>query len=378
MDDPKATLTFKLNTPSNQRWSGALPVEVRDCQKLVLKARGISDDKLEVPPGRYFVTALLPNGEQTTLDDIVELQAGDDRQLEISLADHVFPPTLEKTNTLKESLWEFSQPVTKYFFRQTFAVVRGNWLAGKISPSPDQTALKRETTTRSNLDIPFSRDAAWIEIYSAEQYHYFAVPVDEDGKTTVEWSLDRESGKLAIKLDFHDGELNSFMDFIVNDKAYEARSISHILVTRPDYYATKKQSALRATLGAYVLLRATQLDGMDKWTGDLVSMHPWLPDTLAIRVEYLARNGKHQDALKVLLDIPKSGTPLFRSGIGYLADRARTYAKLAPQGKSDLHVNASDQELLQHLAQVFGELTTCLDMTQSTSALRNVPQLKSA
>jgi hypothetical protein len=290
----------------------------------------------------------------------------------------VFPPTLEKTSTLKESLWEISRPVTHYFYRQTFAVVRGNWLAGKISPSAAPTPLTREPTSRSNLEIPFSRDAAWIEIYSGDQYHYFAVPVDEGGKTTVEWSLDRESGKLAVKLDFHDGELNSFMDFIVNDKAYEARSISQILVTRPDYYATKKQSLLRATLGAYVLLRATQLEGLDQWTSDLASMHPWLPDTLAIRVEYLARNGRHPEALKLLLDIPKSGTPLFRSGIGYLADRAKTYARLAPQGRSDLHVEGPDQEKLQQIAQVFSELTTSLDMTQSTSALRRVPQLKFA
>ena len=45
----------------------AEPVEVRDAAKLVLRARGLSDDKLEVPAGRYFVTAVLPNGEQMTL-----------------------------------------------------------------------------------------------------------------------------------------------------------------------------------------------------------------------------------------------------------------------------------------------------------------------
>ena len=80
MADPKATLTFKLDTPPNQRWSGALPVEVRD-EKLVLKAREVSDDTLEVPPGRYFVTATLPNGEQSTVDAPVVLSAGETRQI---------------------------------------------------------------------------------------------------------------------------------------------------------------------------------------------------------------------------------------------------------------------------------------------------------
>ena len=34
MTEPKATLRIKLNTPSNQRWSGALPIEVRDAAAL--------------------------------------------------------------------------------------------------------------------------------------------------------------------------------------------------------------------------------------------------------------------------------------------------------------------------------------------------------
>jgi hypothetical protein len=376
MADPKATITIKLNTPANQRWSGALPIEVRD-EKLVLKARGISDDVLEVPPGRYFVTALLPNGDQSTVNNAVVLTAGESKQLEISVADLTFPPTLESTNTLSDSLWEISRPVTQYFFRQSFAIIRGNWLAGKISGTESQALLKREPTTRSNMDIPFSGEAVWIEIESSKQYNYFAVPVDEGGSTTVEWTLDIKSDKLDLKLDFHDGELNSFLDFIENSKSIEARSISHTMVMRPDYNATKKQSPLRATLGAYVLVRANQLDGLDAWTGNLVDSSPWLPDTLAIRVEYLARNGRHREALKVLLDIPKWGAPMFRSGIGYIADRAKTYAKLAPQGGSGLELAQADVGTLNRMAQVFGELATSLDMTLSTTALRHVSELKS-
>src|SRR6266545_516295 len=125
MADPKATLTFKLDTPPNQRWSGALPIEVRD-EKLVLKARGVSDDTLEVPPGRYYVTALLPNGDQSTVDDVVVVSPGESRQLNIAISGVAFPPTLETTDTLSDSLWEISRPVTQYFFRQSFAILRGN------------------------------------------------------------------------------------------------------------------------------------------------------------------------------------------------------------------------------------------------------------
>ena len=49
MADLMASLTVKLDAPSGQRWSGTFPVEVRDCVKLVLRAKGVSDGKLEVP-----------------------------------------------------------------------------------------------------------------------------------------------------------------------------------------------------------------------------------------------------------------------------------------------------------------------------------------
>jgi hypothetical protein len=286
-----------------------------------------------VPPGRYYVTALLPNGDQSTVDGVI-VEAGENKQLNIPLSDVVFPATLQTTDTLSDSLWEISRPVTQYFFRQSFAILRGNWLAGKFPGTVSEVPLKREPTTRSNLDIPFSREVVWIEIERSKRYNYFAVPVDEGGSTTAEWSLDLKTEKLTVNLDFHDGELNSLLDFVEKSKANEARSISRTLVTRPDYYATKKQSPLRATLGAYVLIRANQLDGLDEWTSNLLASHSWLPDALAVRVEYLARSGRHPEALKLLLDVPKSGTPLFRSGISYLADRTKTYASLGAEGKS--------------------------------------------
>lgn len=368
MPDPKATLTFKLDTPSNQRWSGALPIEVRDSEKLVLKARGVSDDALQVPPGRYLVTALLPSGEQATIGDTVIVGPGDHKLLELSLSDLSFPPALESTSTLGDSVREFARPITKYFSSQTYAVVRGNWLADKI-PGAEPASVTREPTARTSLEIPFRTEPTWIEITTSNKCHYIAVPVEDGRSTTLQWALDGKTDKLDLKVDFHDGEMNSLLDFIHNDKALEARSISQTLVMRSDI---KKQSPLRATLGAYVLLRANQLENLEGWTSDLTSTCGWLPDVLAIRTEYLARTARHQDALKQLLDIPRWGTPLFRSGIGYLADRAKTYMKLAPKKRSGLDIGEADQARLGAIARVFDDLAGALDMSQSMSVLRHV------
>src|SRR5262249_4951329 len=118
MDDSKASLTVRLGTTSsaNTRWGGSFPVEVRDSRKLVLKAKGLSDGTLEVPPGRYLVTALLPNGEQATSEEVVELHAGENKQLELPVSNLDFPTVLQNPAvSFGDTVKDFVRPVTQYF-----------------------------------------------------------------------------------------------------------------------------------------------------------------------------------------------------------------------------------------------------------------------
>jgi hypothetical protein len=202
---------------------------------------------------------------------------------------------------------------------------------------------------------------------------YVAVPVDEGKSTTVHWSLD--SSSLALNFDFRDGESNSFLDFIQNDRAFEARSISQSIIAQSEQYMMDKgKSPLRAVLGAYVLLRANELDGMDSWTSNLLHRCTWLPDVLAIRIEYLARNGQHSDAVRLMLQLPDWGTPWFRSGVGYLDNRAKVYSSLAGK-RSDVSVNESEQKQLARIAAVARELAGHLDMSQFTTVFRDMARI---
>ena len=371
---PLASLTVKLDTPSNQRWSGALPVEVRDSSKLVLAARGTSGGKLELPAGRYFVTAVLPNGQQASVDDVVVLGPGDDKQVHLSLTDLDFPATLQSTATVGDWIKGLSPTLTSYVTGHTAVILRGNWLLAKIDPGKASPPT-RETTARTCIEVKSTERDTWLEIADRKHCCHLAVPVDQERATTVEWELDSDSGKLTLKFDFNDGEVNSFFDFIKNDQTLEARSVSRSIIAQSEQFLMeKKRSPLRAILGAYVLLRANELDGMDMWTGSLVTACDWLPDALAVRIEYLARNGRHVDAFRLLLDAPRWGTPWFRSGLGYLEKRAKIYASVA--GKSQ-DLPASDDELkrMQAIARVLSELVTILDMTQSTTVLRGMDSM---
>jgi hypothetical protein len=375
MANPMASLTVRLDTPTNQRWGGSFPVEVRDYEKLVLTARGVSDGKLEVPAGRYFVTAMLPDGQQATLDDIVDLQPGDDKQVKVSVTDLEFPATLLNRTTLGDSVKELVRPVAQYFSSQNVSIARGNWLAARIDSTAPEP-VKREPTARSSVEIEFSAKSTWLEIAESEGCSYIAVPVDEMRSTTVHWNLNPKTEKLDLSFDFNDGDTNSFFDFIQNDQALEARSLGQSIIAQSEQYMIdKKRSPLRAVLGAYVLLRANELSGMDLWTNNLINWCKWLPDAVAVRIEFLARNGNHSDAVSLLLNISQWGTPWFRSGIGYLEKRAKLYAGVAVSKSSDLKLGSDDLEKLRRTALVFSGLVAALDMAQTTTVLRGMPRI---
>ena len=137
----------------------------------------------------------------------------------------------------------------------------------------------------------------------------------------------------------------------------------------------KRLSPLRAVLGAYVLVRFNQRDDMDDWTAKLVDLYPWLPDALAIRIEYLARNGKHAEAARLLLEVPKRGAPWFRSGIGYVEKRATLYAKLVAGKRSGLELDEAQRQKIERIAATFSGFATALDMTQFTTVLRGMPRI---
>jgi hypothetical protein len=131
---------------------------------------------------------------------------------------------------------------------------------------------------------------------------------------------------------------------------------------------------LRATLGAYVLLRANEVDNLDPLTGSLANSSDATSDGLAIRMEYLARMGRHEEAIQFLLKIPERGAPVFRSGFGYIADRAKLYSTAALDTAS-ISLPDDNLKLVRRISDVFGELAASLDLTQSVCTFRHLARL---
>src|SRR5262245_59246632 len=193
MADKTASLTVHLNAPTNRRWNASLPIEVRDARKLVRVARGVSEDKLAVPAGSYFVTAILPDGQQVAAEQIVEVASGEDKIVPLSLTDIDVPASLESNNTWGAAIMDFAQPVTKYFSHVNYSIITGNWLGSQMKVAG--ASHSRAPTTRTNIDVKFSAQPTWIEITEDGQNTYLAVPVDDESITTVKWNVG-DTGKL--------------------------------------------------------------------------------------------------------------------------------------------------------------------------------------
>ena len=118
-----------------------------------------------------------------------------------------------------------------------------------------------------------------------------------------------------------------------------------------------------------------ELEGMDDWTRNLSEWFQEIPDAVAIRVEFLARQDRHQEAVKELLGIIRRGVPWFRSGVGYLESRSRLYASAAARAQSRLLVDDDTRKTLEKLAKTFGELASALDMSRATTVLRGMNRL---
>ena len=116
----------------------------------------------------------------------------------------------------------------------------------------------------------------------------------------------------------------------------------------------KRRHPIAAAVGAYALLRLSELDRLHDWTENLMKWFEWLPDGLAIRGEHLARLGRHKEALRVLCEMPKRGLPYFSDGLSYAIDRLRLY--LSADGESLKSENLDKARhtlaLLEHFAAV--------------------------
>ena len=103
-----------------------------------------------------MVSAVLPNGQQASVNDVVVLQPGRRQAGAFVAHDLDFPAKLQTTttvwDTVKDTVKGISPRATSYFTGHTAMILRGKWLAAKIDPST-ATAVTRARTAQSQIEV---------------------------------------------------------------------------------------------------------------------------------------------------------------------------------------------------------------------------------
>ncbi|GGE05762.1 hypothetical protein GCM10011529_10180 [Polymorphobacter glacialis] len=181
---------------------------------------------------------------------------------------------------------------------------------------------------------------------------YSVVPFDEctacvdDTPGTKDIAANLASGPAGSFVRFRSTvteEANTLLSFVENGVLTEMWTVSEDMVNQGERaMLSPGGSVLRAVTGAYVLLRANELSGLDAWLTSLGRLSPALPDIPILRAELLARLGQHEDALALLQTAIGGRCPWFRSGLSYMLERVRLYIDVSANSEVDFAIARAD------------------------------------
>lgn len=308
-----------------------IPVEVR-ARNLKIVARTTASQPIEVEPGAYFVSAVLPAGQELT--GFVEVSGEPSVDVELALDTADAPVSGEHEDFLtrqgaRSIQFELGMREPNPDVPPTPSTIMLTWLSGNI--------LSGELAEFLSSPLE-AHEGQRISVVTAGQVPAF-VRIDQPRSrplTLATPSLPWQTSTLVVtsqpnkcwSLDLHlaNGVANLLLHYRASGQARAAaETLESPWLDAESLLQGKMSDPLAAAVGAYALLRFADLDRLHNWTKNLFSRFPWLPDGAAVWGEHLARLGKHEDAVLAFLALADRGVPMFTDGFSFALDRLRLY-----------------------------------------------------
>lgn len=203
-----------------------------------------------------------------------------------------------------------------------------------------------------------------------EDDRFLLTPYERDGKTILRFSIvphdeciacvgdEGENSQIAVTLrpgfihptlqyrSLRSEEANALLEFVDSGALNDMHSVTAPMIERGAAGMLDAQfSLLRGTLGAYVMLRANNVEKLEPWLAEMGEKAPGLSDLRIMRAELLGRLGRHAEAVEEIKIALVSLCPWFRSGIAYLLDRLRLYLDIDDEDKATLPMTQIDWEV---------------------------------
>lgn len=335
----KRTVQLVQPAPSGYTGLGPLPVRVRT-KTGELVGSGVTDAPIDVPAGSYYVSVQLPDGREVGLDKRVRAGtepspfAADTPYSAGLLGDA--PPASQEEVPIAAGLW------------------RGDWLEAWASHTPDLTGLVLGELDLSGVSPSIlsqeEQGDRLIVLPLSDRFRCTVIPYDE-----CKICLDESTQARAISARVIEGVEGPLIEYrsIVSEEAnallgfVERGVLSTMVAVTEDEVKRGEQglsqsgaSVLRAITGAYVLLRANALEGLDRWLAELEPLGADLPDLLPLRAELAARSGDHATAVAAIRQwLEQRRCPWFRAGLSYMLDRLRLYVDVSDNQRDSFNLD---------------------------------------
>ena len=323
---------------------GPLPVRVRKASGEIV-GTGVTGAPISVPIGSYFVTVLVPDGREVGVDHRVRAVAPE----AVDMAPAPPPPALAPLEgDMPEQI--MSADVAKV------RVWSGDWLgelARGLSAS-EAGAGPYITLSATPTLIPQQdgRDRLLI-MTLPDRYRCTILPFDEciicldDSEKARAITATLSSSAEGPVIDYRSPvseATNGLLGFVESGVLTNMVAVTEDQVRRgEEALEGQGASTLRAITGAYILLRANALDGVECWLDRLEPLVANLPDIWPLRVELYARQGDHERAVEALIAGIASGRcPWFRAGLSYMLERLRLYIDVTENRDASFNLSRRD------------------------------------
>lgn len=397
MEPDGSAVRFTARFRSVELEQADFPIEVRTLGAALVK-QGVLSGVLTLNPGNYIAIAHLPGGQDAQAEFYV---SGDEPNLRIEL--QLDPsdespnesqevqrfvrgagetPLLrrERVSSRKRRLEKAIQtPVLKPWFivpmdpripmaashRITVRGFTGNLLKGEIKAVTGSGWWERSRETKPPGFSEFvvtDPSITGIQILRGDRRALnLLLPSASDAPNEPPARIVIRTLHDGYLAQAHPGDLlaDSLLKYAEEGMADAMRILSGAHAER--LLAEKIERPIAAAVGAYSLLRTGAVEALHDWSRNLYNWMAWLPDAVPILAEHLARQGKHAEALEILVNLPERGLPIFTDGFSYMLDRLRLYVRSGGSKFQEHHVKEG-QVLLDRLE----DFSVGIDFSQPT------------
>ena len=353
--------------------AGALPVKVRTPQG-VLVASGISGAAIAVAPGSYRVGIVMPNGHELFTKGETKVEAGQsatplvilpDEGTRTEMVSRANAASLQMTEAMtaeNATSGPVSTPPRVVPAQQWCGTWLGEWanpqealksglLPGtvELSDTAQTLFLADDAHDRFLITQHIAKEGLEILRFTIVPHDQCVICVGEEAqgrmiRATLREGVEPPEIKYASEFD----ETNALLNFVEAGVLSEMQTVSAGFINKGESAMLQSRvSLLRGLTGAYVMLRANAIDGMEAWLGQLQEMADFLPDTYTLQAEVHARRGEHDKAAQALVRATHALCPWFRAGISYLLERLKLYTDLDAETRATLGLSADEWALIE-------------------------------